>query len=369
MNSFEKAEKLFNCEGVPKTKQDVPIQPMMIVTQGALCPDVTQKEIIDDYKKWMHASDYFFDNYGKPDVFQSACAGDVMFALSLETRRPGYELGENELYQFVETSKMDIEDYKDIIKNGWSGWYNKYMGSIQHPKTGTFKVILKFIKMGIQSGKIHKWLKAKGIVPLQDTGSTPGFDMLSQIRSFEDFICDIYDEPELVKQASERVTQDTIKTTLQNVKKNVGRIAIYPMRSSAGAISPDIFKEFSWPSMKKMIMAYHEAGYKTIVHADGNWIPMLPSFKEVPKACCHFEFDNQTDIFEAAKILDGYHSFKGNVPATMMAFGKPEEVSAYCERLINEIGLKTPGFMLGSGCEIPLNVKPENLRAFMASVK
>lgn len=369
MNSFEKTEKMFNCNGVPSKKSDVPIQPIMICTQGALCPDTTQKDIIDDYKKWMHASDYFFENYGKPDVFQSAYAGDVMYALALETRRPGYELEDNELYQFVETCKMDLDDYKTIIEKGWSGWFNKYMGSIQHPPCGNFKVIMGFIKMGIHTGKIHKWLNSKGIVPLQDSGSTPGFDMLSQIRSFEDFICDIYDEPDLVKQASARVTEDSIKTTLKNCKKMVGRIAIYPMRSSAGAISPDIFKEFSWPDMKKMILAFHDAGYRTIVHADGDWIPMLESFKELPKTCCHFEFDNQTDIFKAAGILDGWHSFKGNVPATMMAFGKPEEVSEYCDKLITEIGLKTPGFMLGSGCEVPLNVKPENMKAFMNSVK
>lgn len=369
VNSFEKIEKMFNCVGVPANKTEVPIHPIMICTQGALCPETTQKDIIDDYKKWMKASDYFFEHYGKPDMFQSASAGDVMYALGLETRRPGYELGDNDLYQFIEKPHMDTNDYKDIIKNGWSGWFNKYMGSIQHPACGNFKVIMGFIKMGVHTGKIHKWLNAKGIVPLQDSGATPGLDMLSQIRSFEEFIMDLYDEPELMHQVISRVTDDSITTTLKNAKKRVGRIAIYPMRSSSSAISPNIFKEFSWPTMKKMILAFHKAGFRTIVHADGNWLPMLESFKELPKTCCHFEFDIQTDIFEAAKILDGWHSFKGNVPATMMAFGTVDQVNEYCHKLITEIAFKTPGFLLGSGCEVPLNVKPENMKAFMNATK
>lgn len=64
----------------------------------------------------------------------------------------------------------------------------------------------------------------------------------------------------------------------------------------------------------------------------------------------------------------GHHSFRGDVPATMLAYGTPGEVSEYCERLITEIGMKTPGFMLGTGCEVPLNCKPENYAALMQSL-
>ncbi len=79
-------------------------------------------------------------------------------------------------------------------------------------------------------------------------------------------------------------------------------------------------------------------------------------------------FDGTTDIFAAAQILAGHHSFRGDVPAMMLAYGTPGEVSEYCERLITEIGMKTPGFMLGTDCEVPLNCKPENYAALMQSL-
>lgn len=81
-------------------------------------------------------------------------------------------------------------------------------------------------------------------------------------------------------------------------------------------------------------------------------------------------FENPNQIFETFGYMGqvGHHSFRGDVPATMLAYGTPGEVSEYCERLITEIGMKTPGFMLGTGCEVPLNCKPENYAALMQSL-
>jgi hypothetical protein len=55
--------------------------------------------------------------------------------------------------------------------------------------------------------------------------------------------------------------------------------------------------------------------------------------------------------------------------AALLSLGKPEEIEAYCKRLIDEVG-EGGGFMLTSGCECPINVKrkprawwrPEELR-------
>ena len=57
----------------------------------------------------------------------------------------------------------------------------------------------------------------------------------------------------------------------------------------------------------------------------------------------------------------------GDVPATMLSFSEPDEVSEYCESLITDIGLKG-GFMLSSGCEVPTKAKDENVRRIIQSV-
>jgi uroporphyrinogen-III decarboxylase len=55
---------------------------------------------------------------------------------------------------------------------------------------------------------------------------------------------------------------------------------------------------------------------------------------------------------------------KGDVPARLLAFSEPGEVEAYCEKLVREVGADG-GFILGSGCEVPLNAKVENVAAMV----
>ena len=117
-----------------------------------------------------------------------------------------------------------------------------------------------------------------------------------------------------------------------------------------------------------MIEAFWKEGITSVVHADGNWLPMLEYFKQVPKGSVHFEFDGDTDMRKAYEILEGWQSMRGDVPAAMLAYGTPDEVAEYCEGLITDLCMKG-GVMLGSGCEVPMNAKLENVIAMGNSLK
>ena len=67
------------------------------------------------------------------------------------------------------------------------------------------------------------------------------------------------------------------------------------------------------------------------------------------------------------KVLKGYQVIRGNIPATILAFGTPEETKAYCDKLIDlAMG---GGVIIGSGCEVPLNAKLENMKVFLNCTK
>jgi uroporphyrinogen-III decarboxylase len=108
-------------------------------------------------------------------------------------------------------------------------------------------------------------------------------------------------------------------------------------------------------------------GISTILHCDGCWDYNLEELRKLPAGCAVFQGDGNTDIFKAKEVIGDRMCIYGDVPANLLALGSPSEVDEYCHRLIEEVG-RGGGFILGTGCELAPNAKPENVKAMCESV-
>lgn len=368
MKSVEKYHKMLSLEPF-RSREEMPVYPQMITTFASIAGR-TQAEVYDDVDLWLECVDKTVDIIGKFDVCMPNFPSDAVFGMALKARIPGRELGENELYQFIETPYFDDPaEYKRIYEMGWSNWNMKYLMDIQTPPYTSFEQVgARFQRLGQNMGKVIQHLYARDIVPAYDTAVNPIYDGLSLIRSMADFTCDLYEDPGPIMDIINKYQPEEDERTIGMLKANGGtRVSIYAMRSSCTFISPAMFEEYVWPSLSATIRRYWAAGITCVIHADANWLPMLKYFTQLPKGCCHIELDGATDIEQAYEILRGSQSIRGDVPSTMFVYDKPEDVAAYCEKLIN-MGMKG-GFMLSSGCEVPMNAKPENVKAMLDAVK
>lgn len=367
MNSFEKYAKMISLEPY-NDRSEMPIFPMMLASYGSV-GDVSQKDIVHSADKWIEAIDNTIAKIGHPDVSMAMCPGDTIFIMSLPARLPGEQLGDNDLYQFVETAYFDDpSEYYKIMDMSWGYWNALHMMSVQNPPMQSPEELgPRFGLLGANLGKTIPHLIKRGIVPCFENATAPIFDQLSMYRTMQEFTFDLYDDPGIIMDIIHKYQPIEDENSIKQCKESgVQRFGIFAMRSSATFVSPTMFEEYIWPEMKASILRYHEAGLISVLHADGNWLPMCKYFTELPKGCLHLELDGSTDIFEAYDILKGYQSIRGDVPATMLAYGTPDEVAAYSEKLV-QMGMDG-GFMLSSGCEVPLNVKLENLKAFMSVI-
>ena len=268
---------------------------------------------------------------------------------------------------------MQASDYDVILEKGWQAWNTEFMKLIQtppwHGKIGSARVIWGFIKVGMNTGKNIKYWRQRGLPVMFHAGVAPPFDIFSLSRSLRPFYRDLFDMPDKVKKAVDVGTEAMIALGISNAKRAKGnRVAVFAMRSSASFISPKLFDEISFPSIKRMVEGFHAAGIVSVLHCDGNWDLMLPRFRELPRASCIVELDGASNIRKAREVLAGHLCIKGDVRAALLALGEKEEVETYCNELIDFMG-HDGGFILGSGCEVPTTAKPENVAALIRAVR
>lgn len=350
----------------PAAPGEVPVAPLIIHFTAKLA-GLKQADIFRSVGTWRDAVDAAADRIGAFDMGFSLWPTDVPFSEAMKHKLPGRELGDDEMFQVLEEEVMTRDDYKLLVDQGYGRWSMDYYVRLQpHLRPGRIsrgRTTFRFIRMGLRIRGNAKRLEKRGVLPAFYSGGYPPFDFFSLARSFPAFAEDLHDIPDLVAKACDASVEPIIATMLQPLAISRGkRVCIYPMRCSSTFISPKMFEERALKHLVQMVDTFVAKGITPLLHCDANWTPILQHFREMPRASCILELDNDTDIYKAKEIVGDWMCIRGNLAPTLLAFGGVDEVEVECERLIREVG-RGGGFILGSGCEVPLNAKVENVAA------
>ncbi len=354
----------------------VPVAPMLDVF-AARYAGITQHRMIFDIKAADLAFQKVYDELGAFDGFNvsNAGAGRLVLALSIvKPVIPGVDgVDENALWQFVEKTVMEPGEYAALAEDpnrfmrdkaialredmkGRADYYRmKMLGQLD-----VFKVLLS----------ARAW-RRRGVEPMVAANILlfPLEQISTQLRSYADFVTDLYRHPEEVKRAARAMLKTWFpKCLLGPYVSGVKRVFIGLTRTSASLLSPRQFEEFALQDLLEACGYLIRHGITPLLHLDNDWTAFFPYFREMPAGKCILNLDGSSDIFKAKEVLGDRMCIMGDVPATLLKLGEPEEVEAYCERLIREVGADS-GFLLSSGCDIPIDAKPENVRAMLQSVR
>ena len=350
----------------PAAPGETPVAPLLIHYVAKLA-GVSQARVFGSVGAWRDAVDAAADRIGPFDMGFALWPTDVPFSEGMKHELPGRELGDDEMFQMIEEEVMTRDDYGLLVREGYARWsmdyYVRLQPNLRPGRISRGRTTLRFIRLALRIRGNAKRLERRGIVPSFYGAGYPPFDFFSLARSFALFSEDLYDIPDEVARACDASVEPIIATMLQPLRLNGGRrVCIYPMRCSTTFISPRMFEERALGHLVRMVEAFVAKGITPLIHCDANWTPLLHYFREMPQARCILELDDGTDIYRAKEVLGDWMCIRGNVAPTLLAFGEVGEVEAECERLIREVG-NDGGFILGSGCEVPLNAKLENVAA------
>jgi len=351
----------------------IPCAPLLDVYFPSRHKGWTTSEGLHNMRKGFHAIVDMFDELGgwdgmilpgyslptTPHVYSGIIIGKMI--------NPGIELGENDVAQFVEKEVLTHDDYDNIVRLGLNGFREKVKDRF-NPHSE--ERIIGWAKNQMEQYKyeIELW-RQKGIRSLCGALTQSPLMMLSISRTLLEITKDIYYIPDKLEAVMDAVVDDLITDAIEATKLS-GEPGVMLVMERGGCFyySLEIYERFEFPYMKKMVEAFAEEGLITVMHLDQDYTLNLPYFKELPPKMVVAELDSMTDIFKAKEILKGHMCIAGDVPAALTTLGTPEEVEPYCKKLIDVVG-EGGGFILSSGCTVPVDCKIENLKAMVDASK
>jgi uroporphyrinogen-III decarboxylase len=199
-------------------------------------------------------------------------------------------------------------------------------------------------------------------------GTLP-FDALSICRSMERFYKDMFQIADQVEELLWIVNDAIIGGSEAAVKATgVNRVFVGGTRGSGQFIGKKQFERFVWPQLKIMVNRLVEKNIVPILHFDSDWTKNLEYFLDLPKAKFVLELDSATDIFKAHEVLKNHCAIKGDVAAALFTIASPSELDEYAKKLLTTFR-NGEGLLYSSGCNMPMNSKPENVKAFFDAVE
>jgi uroporphyrinogen-III decarboxylase len=359
---------------------------------------MTLKEAMQDNKRLCQAYQKFFedfesDTFTGPGMVPSAAASGIIGTLTVKW--PGHGLPDDaSMIQFVEGEYMKADEYDLFMEDLTDfclrrylprslgalapfanfqptpfilGMANRFLGPATMPEVR--KAYQAIVDYGIET---EKWMKplmqfhfeatAAGYPTTFGGQAHAPFDILADtLRGTKGIILDMYRQPERLLAAIEKVTPMNIACGLDGANMSGVPVVFFALHKGDDTfMSNKQYEKFYWPTFRKVILGLVEEGVVPLLFAEGRYDNRLEIIKDLPRGKVVWHFD-RTDMFQAKKILGDNACIAGNVPASLLITGTPQQVKDYCRKLIEVCG-EGGGFILTGGASIDRG-NPDNLRA------
>jgi len=184
------------------------------------------------------------------------------------------------------------------------------------------------------------------------------------LRGTETLVRELITEPEMVR-ALLRAATDAAKTLITAyAKRGAVPVCVEPI-ATGSMISERHFREFVLPHLKEIYAHVHSYGLPGVLHICGRTKRVLGAMADSGADVLSID---DVDLADAKALVGDRVCLMGNVsPADGMFKGTPAAVRAMVADCYAKAADSPRGFILATGCEVPLATPPENMEAFLES--
>lgn len=342
--------------------------------------------------------------------YGSVPAGQPLELLAAtQIRWPGHGLADDSPFQFVENEYMLQEEYDELLANPTAFAVTKLwpriapalapisaMAQMTPPPVLYFsnhymlpnlfgnmlgnpaivETLEKLLALGKEMAQqtqdvidYYMMMMGLGYPLLWGAITFPAFDWISDVlRGLRGTSMDIYQVPDKLLAAVDLFTPWTIEMTVAWAAQTGVKGVFIPMhRGADGFMSDEQFAKFYWPCLKALFLGLIDAGLTPMPLIEGKYTSRLKYFQELPpkKIAAHWD---RVDRRLAKKLLGDTMCFWGNVPASLLCTGTPQQVKDDVNELMDIFG-DNGGLIIDGSIGIPDESRPANVYALREAVE
>jgi uroporphyrinogen-III decarboxylase len=341
------------------------------------------------------------DMYAHPHFLTAV--GPVMEKMGYKQLQwPGHGTADNVSYQYIDREYMKAEEYDDYLLDPTGFYLHTYLPRVGEAFQGLEQLPmfpgLYYMRLVVASRQFASPAVQRAFAALKETGDeamrlidhanrfaaemaelgfplTNGatapapFDFFADyLRGSKGIMLDMYRRKDKLLAAIERAAIFITRQTIATCRASTSKIVFIPLHwAFDGFMSLAQFKLFFWPSLRKLMHDLIDAGLIPMPLWEGDCTSRLETIADIPRGKAIYWIE-RADLIRAKEILGDVVCLRGNVPASMLTTGTPDQVDAFSRRLIEKVG-KGGGLILDCAIGIPDESKPENVRAMFAAAR
>jgi len=202
------------------------------------------------------------------------------------------------------------------------------------------------------------------------------FTRPSNVRGFENFLIDLYENPEFVHYMIKKYTDFYIEDYTKAYRESEGRIDIFLIMGDLASqrsplIAPEMFDVFVGPELKRLAERIHDLGAALMFHSCGDAYVFMDRLIDcgvdiidpIQRTSIKMEPENLAAEFGSRVCFHG-----GIDVQTTLPHGTPEEVREEVKRYIKAFRVPGKGYICCSAHYMQHDIPPENIVAMYDAI-
>jgi uroporphyrinogen-III decarboxylase len=293
---------------------------------------------------------------------------------------PGIDIPANTGFQYREPPQnnafMRADEYDQLIENPTGFLLNVWLPRVSsrmrppgEPITqehnlsllkGGMAMMEYFHALGMQNARLRS--ESGAVSAIQGILKAPMDILADKLRGYLGLVEDLFERRDKVMAACEALMPHLchVARTTADPERLVP-VGYWMHRGGVPFVSPEIFQNVYWATVKPIIEELWGDGIQTLFYAEGKWDHHLESFAELPAQSIVYHMD-QGNIFKTYRILGEKFCLSGGIPNTLLARGSLEDVRRQCKKVIDTVA-SNGGYIMDASAIIQNDAAVENIRA------